>query len=70
VNYKAHYILSWFRPLLEGNSPTSNGSILKMNNGYIGGEQSTREVCKVKGEMFLSIFGLPSTKRVGGLYRP
>jgi hypothetical protein len=36
VNYKAHYGLSWFRPLLEGNSPTTSGLILKMNNGYNG----------------------------------
>jgi hypothetical protein len=36
VNYKAHYDLSWFRPLLGGNSPTSSGLILKMNNGYNG----------------------------------
>jgi hypothetical protein len=44
VNYKADYSLSWFRPLLEGNSPTSCGLILKMNSGYNGGEQSAREV--------------------------
>jgi hypothetical protein len=36
VNYKAHYGLSWFRPLIGGNSPMSNGLILKMNNGYNG----------------------------------
>jgi hypothetical protein len=36
VNYRAHYDLSWFRPLLEGNSPTSSGLILKMNIGYKG----------------------------------
>jgi hypothetical protein len=34
VNYKAHYDLSWFRNLLGGNSPTSSGLMLKMNNGY------------------------------------
>jgi hypothetical protein len=34
MNYKAHYSLSWFRPLLDGNSPTSTGLILKMNSGY------------------------------------
>jgi hypothetical protein len=33
MNYKAHYGLSWFRPLLGGNSPTSNGLILKINSG-------------------------------------
>jgi hypothetical protein len=36
VNYKAHYDLSWFRPLLKGNSPMSSGLILKMNRGYNG----------------------------------
>jgi hypothetical protein len=36
VNYKAYYVLSWFRPLLRGNNPTSNGLILKINNNYNG----------------------------------
>jgi hypothetical protein len=36
VNYKAHYDLSWFRPLLRDNSPMSSGLILKMNRGYNG----------------------------------
>jgi hypothetical protein len=36
MNYKAHYDLSWFRPLHGGNSPMSSGLILKMNNGYNG----------------------------------
>jgi hypothetical protein len=36
MNYKAHYDLSWFRPLLRGNSPTSNDLILKMNRSYNG----------------------------------
>jgi hypothetical protein len=44
-NYKAHYILSWFKPLLKSNSPTSSGLIFKMNSGYNGGEQSAEEVC-------------------------
>jgi hypothetical protein len=44
ANNKSHYSLSWFRSLLEGNIPTSSGLILKMNSGYNGGEQSTREV--------------------------
>jgi hypothetical protein len=43
-NHKEQYSLSLFSPLLEGNSPTSNGLILKMNGGYNGGEQSAREV--------------------------
>jgi hypothetical protein len=36
MNYKAHNDLSWFRPLLGGNSPTSNDLILKMNRFYKG----------------------------------
>jgi hypothetical protein len=36
MNYKANYGLSWFRPLLGGNSPTSSKLRLKMNNGYNG----------------------------------
>jgi hypothetical protein len=36
VNYEAHNELSWFRPLLRGNSPTSSGLILKMNMYYKG----------------------------------
>jgi hypothetical protein len=36
VNYEAHHDLSWFRPLLRGNSPTSSGLILKMNMCYKG----------------------------------
>jgi hypothetical protein len=44
MNYKAHYSLSWFRPLLGGNSPTSSDLILKMNSGYNEGEQGAREV--------------------------
>jgi hypothetical protein len=51
VNYKAHYDLSWFRPLLKGNSPISSGLILKMNRGYNGGEQRAGEVHMVKGKM-------------------
>jgi hypothetical protein len=34
ANYKAHYDLSWFRPLLGGNSPMSSDLILKMNKCY------------------------------------
>jgi hypothetical protein len=36
ANYKAHYSLFWFRPLLGGNSPMSSDLILNMNNGYNG----------------------------------
>jgi hypothetical protein len=34
MNYKAHYDLFWFRPLLGGNSPMSSGLILKMDKCY------------------------------------
>jgi hypothetical protein len=44
ANYKAHYLLSWFSPLLGGNGPTSSGLILKINSGYNGGEQSALEI--------------------------
>jgi hypothetical protein len=36
VNYKAHYNLSWFRPLLGGNIIKSSSLIWKMNGGYNG----------------------------------
>jgi hypothetical protein len=45
VKYKAHYSLSWFKPLLGGNSPTSINLILKMNSGYNEGEKGDQEVC-------------------------
>jgi hypothetical protein len=34
MNYGAHYDLSWFRPLLRDNIPTSSDLILKMNMRY------------------------------------
>jgi hypothetical protein len=36
VNYNIYNDLSWFKPILEGNSPTSNDLILKMNICYKG----------------------------------
>jgi hypothetical protein len=36
VNNESHSDLSWFRPLLGGNSLTSSGLILKMNMCYKG----------------------------------
>jgi hypothetical protein len=36
ANFKAHYGLSKFRPLLGGNSPTSRDLILMINSGYNG----------------------------------
>jgi hypothetical protein len=36
MNYKEHNDLSWFRPLLGGNSSRSSDLILKMNMCYKG----------------------------------
>jgi hypothetical protein len=36
-NYKAHYSLSWFRPLLRDNSPTSSAFILEKKNSVTKG---------------------------------
>jgi hypothetical protein len=46
MNYKAHCSLSWFRPLLRGNSPMSSGLILKMNNSYNGGSRELDKFAK------------------------
>jgi hypothetical protein len=50
ANYKAHCSLSWFRPLLEGNSPMSSGLILKMNGGYNGMSRVLEKFAKWNGE--------------------
>jgi hypothetical protein len=44
MNYETYYDLSWFRPLLRGNSPTSRGSILKLNMCY---KRVNRELEKI-----------------------
>jgi hypothetical protein len=46
TNYKPYYNLSWFRPLLGGNSPTSSGLILKMNSGYNGVKRVLKKFAK------------------------
>jgi hypothetical protein len=46
MNYKAQYNLSWFRPLLGGNSPTLGGFILKMNRGYNGVSRELKKFMK------------------------
>jgi hypothetical protein len=46
VNYKAHYSLSWFMPLLGGNSPMSSNLILKMNSGYNGMSRKLEKFAK------------------------
>jgi hypothetical protein len=58
VDYKIHYDLSWFKPLLSGNSPMSSGLILKMNRGYKG----------KNGSIFPCLRGrVPFIARAGGL---
>jgi hypothetical protein len=49
VNYKAHNDLSWFRPLLRGNSLTSIDFDIEHEQVLRGGEQRVQEVCMVKG---------------------
>jgi hypothetical protein len=51
ANYKAHYDLSWFKSCLGGNSPTSSGLILKMNNGYNGVSRELEKFAWRKGKM-------------------
>jgi hypothetical protein len=46
VNFKTDYRLSWFRPLLRGNSSTSSGLILKMNSGYNGVSKDLKKFVK------------------------
>jgi hypothetical protein len=62
VNYKVHNDLSWFRPLLGGNSPTSSGLILKMNMCYKGMSIELKKVHVVKAEM--EIVPLPDNYRL------
>jgi hypothetical protein len=53
ANYKAHGDPSWLRPLLGGNSPTSNDLILKMDMCYKGWVESSRSSCG-EGEKWIS----------------
>jgi hypothetical protein len=55
VNYKAHGDLSWFRPLLGGNSPTSSNLILKMNMCYKGCAKSSRSLHGEGGKWISSL---------------
>jgi hypothetical protein len=50
VNYKAHYDLSWFKPLLRDNRPTSSGLILKMNRGYNGVSRDPKKFMWLRGK--------------------
>jgi hypothetical protein len=44
-NYKAHYSLSWFRPLLRDNSPTFSVFVIEEDEQcYNVGEPRAREV--------------------------
>jgi hypothetical protein len=49
-NYKAHYYLSWFRPLIWGNSPTSSAFVLEKKNNVTEGVSWELEMfAKCKG---------------------
>jgi hypothetical protein len=56
VNYKANYDLSWFRPCLGDNSPTSSSLILNMNRGCNG---VSRELENSRGEGGNDLIPLP-----------
>jgi hypothetical protein len=52
-NSKAHYSLSWFRPLLWGNRPTSSVFVLEKKNSVTKGVSWELEMfTKCTGEMF------------------
>jgi hypothetical protein len=53
ANNEAHSDLSWCRPLLRGNSPTSRGLIWKMNECYKGWVECTRSSHGEGGEFIL-----------------
>jgi hypothetical protein len=61
VNYKAHDDLSWFRPLLRGNSPYIQW--FDIEDEYVLQGVRAEEVCMVKAEMDL----IPPARRVGDL---
>jgi hypothetical protein len=46
VNFKEHYSLSLFRPLLGGNSPMPSSLILKMNSCYNGVRRELKKFTK------------------------
>jgi hypothetical protein len=52
VNYKAHYDLSRFRPLLRGNSHTSIGLISKINKCYNGVSKELRKFVWWRGKWY------------------
>jgi hypothetical protein len=59
VNYEAHYSISWFKPLIRGNSLASSGLILKMKRCYKG---VSRELKKLGG--LLTVHPPPSDPHV------
>jgi hypothetical protein len=65
-NYKAHYSLSWFRPLLRGNSPTSSIFVLEKKSSVTKGVSwELKLLAKCKGEIF---FASPYLKGKGAFY--
>jgi hypothetical protein len=53
---QAHSDLSWFRPLLRGNIPTSSWMILKMNKCYNGWVECSRNSCGKGGMDLVSLY--------------
>jgi hypothetical protein len=54
VNYKTYNDLSWFRPLLGGNNPTSSGPILKMNRYYNRVSRELKKITWLRGKWISS----------------
>jgi hypothetical protein len=67
VNYKTHYYLSWFRPLLRYNIPMSSGLVLKMDMCYKGVSRELEKFMWWKGENGPRT---PCLKGRGAFYRP
>jgi hypothetical protein len=65
-NYKAHYSLSRFKPLQQGNSLTSSVFVLEKKNSVTKGlSRELKMFTKCKGEMFSPS---PCLKGRGGFY--
>jgi hypothetical protein len=58
TNYKAHYNLSWFRPLFEGNSPACSGLIFKMNTSYNELSRELKKFAKWRGKWSFLCLGV------------
>jgi hypothetical protein len=55
MNYKAHYSLSWFRPLLRDNSPMSNIFCIEVEEQcYNGVSESSKNSLSERGKCLVS----------------